>query len=361
VVEDQFPGRRRRHAVVVAVVVVVASVAWWAGRATVTAPATADAVAVDSTVVTVAVATVGRSIPVGVTVAQPVEVLASNHLAGVITSVSEQIQTAQGDVLYRVGMTSVRAVQGDVPFYRPLVPGDRGEDVAQLQQALIDLGYLKGAVTGRFEAATAAGLRTWHRNLGMPTTGEAQLGELVAVPVLPAALRIGAAVQSGVALSGGEEAVLGLTGEQEFTMVLSAEQSGLMTPATAVRVQHGEATWQAQTAGTTTDANGQTVRILTAPGGGVVCGQDCSTLPADETVSLRAQAVLVPEVTGPAIPAAAVRTGTDGTPYVVLHDQTRRPVAVLGGGQGLVVVGGLSIGDRIMLQNQPASSAGSAS
>jgi hypothetical protein len=58
-------------------------------------------------------------------------------------------------------------------------------------------------------------------------------------------------------------------------------------------------------------------------------------------VSLFAEVEAVPPVSGPSVPAAAVRTDASGEAYVTMADGTRRTVEVVGAGRGIVVVQGL--------------------
>ncbi len=53
-----------------------------------------------------------------------------------------------------------------VPMYRDLRPGDKGQDVAQLQSALKRLGFL-AEVNGRFETATSTAVSAWYASLGL--------------------------------------------------------------------------------------------------------------------------------------------------------------------------------------------------
>jgi peptidoglycan hydrolase-like protein with peptidoglycan-binding domain len=61
-----------------------------------------------------------------------------------------------GDVLIEIAGRPVLALPGRLPAYRDLVDGDDGPDVAQLQRALLSLGYDPGAVDGVYGAATGA-------------------------------------------------------------------------------------------------------------------------------------------------------------------------------------------------------------
>jgi peptidoglycan hydrolase-like protein with peptidoglycan-binding domain len=340
-------GRRAgRWVAAVAMVLVVAGVAFWAGRVTLGSPVAApDEVAIVEHVV--AEATVGRSLSLNVTVEQPFVLVATNGLAGTVTAVSSGELVEVGDMLYEVDTVPVRAVAGDVPFWRPLSADAAGEDVSQLQAALAELGYLAGQPDGRFGFATGQAVRAWQRDVGLPVTGVVALGELVAVPSLPARLRLDERIVTGARLGGGEPAVSAPSGEIGFFLVVSPNQAGLIPPDAVVTMEHGELTWRAVLGESQTGEGGNIRFALKAPSGGLVCGSDCEALPAAERTSLRARVTVVPEVSGPAVPVAAVRTDPDGTAWVVLADGTRQEVTVLGSSGGVAVVDGLAAGERV--------------
>jgi len=66
-----------------------------------------------------------------------------------------------------VGLTvsgrPVFVLRGETPMHRDLGPGDSGEDVRQLEQALARLGHAPGAVDGRYDGATAAAVAQLYR------------------------------------------------------------------------------------------------------------------------------------------------------------------------------------------------------
>jgi hypothetical protein len=90
---------------------------------------------------------------------------------------------AVGQSLYEVDGRPVIAVAGARPFWRELRQGmTDGPDVAQLEQALADLGYGAGVtVDNHFTAATAAAVKKWQRALGLERTGSIALGDIVAI------------------------------------------------------------------------------------------------------------------------------------------------------------------------------------
>ncbi|HVF78320.1 MAG TPA: peptidoglycan-binding protein [Solirubrobacteraceae bacterium] len=58
----------------------------------------------------------------------------------------------------------VIVLRGATPMHRDIGPGDSGEDVRQLEQALRRLGYRVGNVDGRYDGATAAAVAQMYRD-----------------------------------------------------------------------------------------------------------------------------------------------------------------------------------------------------
>jgi peptidoglycan hydrolase-like protein with peptidoglycan-binding domain len=354
----------RRVAGLVVLVTVAVALGWWAGTTTLTPAATGEDASADPVTAEVVEATVGRSLTVGVTLRQPVEPVATNTLTGMVTDVSPEGERQVGDTVFSVAGTPVRVVAGEEPFYRDLARGARGGDVRQLQEALATLGHLDSAPDGVFGSATVQAVRAWQEHLGVERTGTVRLGEVLAVPALPSMLRVGDQIRRGVLVGGGEAAVLARTGEQDFALVLSSDQAATITSDVPIRVAYEDLVWDATVVEAAVDERGDTVMRLANADGGPVCQDDCGRLPPDEQVSLRAQAVVVPEVTGPAVPVAAVRTSTGGGAYVVTVDGSRRDVEVRGSGQGLAVLQGVEVGDTVAVtSSEPGdpASAGQAS
>ncbi|MFG2676608.1 peptidoglycan-binding protein [Streptomyces sp. NPDC048445] len=75
-------------------------------------------------------------------------------------------QVKEGDVLMTVNGRPVLALQGAVPMYRAMGPGMSGDDVKQLQKALVRLGFEPGGVTGTFGQGTAAAVTGWYTHKG---------------------------------------------------------------------------------------------------------------------------------------------------------------------------------------------------
>lgn len=152
----------------------------------------------------------------------------------------------------------------------------------------------------------------------------------------------------GKALGGGEDAVLAPTGQREFVLVVTQDQARLIPAEATVEITYEDHTWDAVISGTELDEFGLTTLQLTAPDGGEVCGGECGVLPNDAQVTLRSEVVIVPQVAGTTVPAAAVATRADGTAYVTT-DSGEVDVAVTGSGQGIAVVDRIEPGTRVQV------------
>ena len=114
-----------------------------------------------------------------------------------------------GQPLYEVDGRPVLLFPGTRPMYRKAEPAmTAGEDVRQLEQALIDVGHAKG--TGLTKAntewsdATTAAVKQWEKATGRPEDGTVELGEVVYLPtpvrVSSRSVGVGAAAQPGSAV-----------------------------------------------------------------------------------------------------------------------------------------------------------------
>lgn len=347
VVQARQDGRAARRVAGLVALAVAAGAGWWAGHATWAEPTTAQSAAPQRVEATVTEATVGRSVTYSATVTQAFTTIASNALAGTVTHVGAA-EVNVGDELYSVDGIPVRAVQGSTPFWRDLGIGATGPDVAQLEHALVTLGYL-GEADEKFTAATDRAVRAWQKAAGRERTGVVLHGEIVAVPALPTTVKLDEAVRVGLVLAGGESAVLARQATPSFALALMADQASQVPPDAAVTVKFQDKAWPAVITGTEVGENSLTTLTLAAPDGGPVCGPDCALLPAEQTVSLMADVELVPSATGPGVPAAAVRTDAAGETYVLAADGTHVPVTVTASGDGIAVVDGLEIGDTVLV------------
>jgi peptidoglycan hydrolase-like protein with peptidoglycan-binding domain len=87
----------------------------------------------------------------------------------------------QGQALYEVDGVSVPLLYGARPAWRAMARGSTpGPDIAQLNTALVALGYARSGRGDRhFTATTAAAVRRWQRARGVTVTGAVDLGQVV--------------------------------------------------------------------------------------------------------------------------------------------------------------------------------------
>ncbi len=307
------------------------------------APATVD----------VAEMTVGRSLPLAVSAAWEARPFGVGGASGVLTSldVADGDTVGVGDRVFSVELRPVVAAVGEVPAFRDLSQGARGADVAQVQQLLIDTGFLTGSADGVFGAATTRAVRAWQASLGLEKDGVVRAGDVVFAARLPARVRVAEDVAVGTRLAPGDVVLSVLDGAPEF--VATIPQASSADPSLPIEVTFGEEIVATVVAGSRNDMSGNTIWTLTRVDGTSVCADRCEEVPLDQNDAVYpARQVLVPEVTGPGVPAAAVWFTAGGDPYVVLPDGTQVPVTILGQGQGGVVLDGVEIGTTVVLADQ---------
>ena len=136
----------------------------------------------------------------------------------------------QGQVIYQVSGTPVVLLYGHVPAWRDLSEGVTGRDVAELNAALVKLGYAGAAALGPrsgwddFSGETAYALGRLQAHLGLTVTGTLPLGQAV---FLPGAARItgpGATTVLGGAAAPGTTALTATSTRPVVTVALDAGQ-----------------------------------------------------------------------------------------------------------------------------------------
>lgn len=91
---------------------------------------------------------------------------------GIITTLPERATLLhEGDVLLTASARPVFILQGQTPVYRDLVPGAQGDDVRQLEQSLVRLGFDPGADDGLYDAQTSAAVAEWYTASGFEPFG----------------------------------------------------------------------------------------------------------------------------------------------------------------------------------------------
>lgn len=341
--------------VLVGLLVLVAGVGFWAGRVALEPPE--DPLAGSSEPVTYVVVeqTVGRSLRFVAVGEWAVSPLVRAGAAGVVTSVGFEpgSEVGVGDLLFTVDLRPVVVAEGAVPAFRAMSREVEGLDVLQLQEMLAGLGYLAGEPDGVFGSATVLAVRAWQDDLGVEDDGVVRLGDVVFVESVPVRVVAAEALVVGASLGGGEVVVNRLSEAPEVVVPLSPEQRGLVPLSGDVRVYYPGGVWEAVIA-RAVESNDQGLEsldlVLEAAGGGPVCGDVCT-----EWVSLvgrtdfGAEVVVVPETTGPVVPAGAIVTDPGGGQSVRLVSGESVPVVVVESTDALAVVEGVEPGDVVVL------------
>ncbi len=119
-------------------------------------------------------------------------VATSAPIGGTVTSiVTEGSIVGRGDVLLTVDAEPVVLLLGEIPSYRALTVGVSGDDVAQLEENLSQLGFgeTSGFVAdGEFDTATSVAVAAWQNSVAAQPDGVVNVGDVI---YAPANLRIG--------------------------------------------------------------------------------------------------------------------------------------------------------------------------
>ena len=173
---DTMEHRKRILVVSLVVVILIAIVSWIAG-ANIQSPAEAAArtspptpspilVPVETRVLTADVVTRGTA-----RFGSPQTISLSPSILkpgfGIITMVPEHgTALNEGDVLLIASGRPIFVMQGEIPVYRDITPGDTGDDVLQLEGALKRLGFDSGQIDGTFDEATSKAVADWYASAG---------------------------------------------------------------------------------------------------------------------------------------------------------------------------------------------------
>ena len=143
----------------------------------------------------------------------------------------------RGDPLYELdGEPSGVLMYGERPAWREMAEGIKGEDVRQLQENLVELGFGDAlTASGVFDAATTAAVKAWQASIGHPETGGVGLGVIV---FQPGAVRVATQTAAlGGRVTAGIQVLTATSIERVVTVDLSADDQDLITPGDAVEVE----------------------------------------------------------------------------------------------------------------------------
>jgi peptidoglycan hydrolase-like protein with peptidoglycan-binding domain len=280
-----------------------------------------------------------------------------------------------GDRLLEVSGRPVFLLPGQVPMYRTVTDGLKGDDVRQLQQALTALGY-GHLVSGTFDAATQIQVKRWYEHAGYEPQedgGKVTLpsGEILFLPTLPvrvdtvtahagstASGQIGTVTNSTVNIQstlpssdaqfvhGGMNATLSLPDGNSMAAKVDAIGKDATPPPTAApnadSVQQQQGQQQVQSTPDSTPLR------ITAQDPAALAAYADKAVKIDIEIGKTNGAVLV-------VPVAAVATSQDGSTRVQVQGsggQVRDVPVKLGlTANGLVEVSGtgLAEGDRVVV------------
>jgi peptidoglycan hydrolase-like protein with peptidoglycan-binding domain len=108
----------------------------------------------------------------------------ANARQGTVTWLPAEGQVlGRGQALWRVDTLPTVLMYGTVPLYRTLSTGvTDGADVRQLERNLRALGYTGFTVDKEFTSATAAAVKEWQDDVGLPETGSVDANQVVFAP-----------------------------------------------------------------------------------------------------------------------------------------------------------------------------------
>lgn len=340
-------------------IIAACGISWWAGAQATTPPAAQQEQA-QPIVVTVETSTVGLHQNYPVTATWEVRSLTSSAHQGVLTSVAPGLagglRVAAGDVLYTVNLQPAVAIRGDVPAFRDLTTEAEGADVLQFNQFLAAEGYLAAKPTEQFSPASMQAAREWGTDVGWKLDAVVPAGMLVFLPELPLHVVLSPEVAVGDTVSPGQSLLGTAAHHPRFTLNVLPESVSQFTPGTEVLIQ-GDVPWPARVERLEVDPDNEqaTVAVLTAASGTSICGDSC-----EQAVTLGGRAVLpgivtlVPETSGASVPTSAIWSDARGATCVTTSQGEAVAVNVLASSQGLSVVRGVDIGERILAVPDPS-------
>ena len=250
-------------------------------------------------------------------------------------------------MLYTVDGEPVVALSGNLPAWRSLSTSSAdGVDIAQLEAALVALGYdpaSKVTVDNHFDAATRTMVKAWQQGLGIDETGKVTLRSVVFLPsttsVTAVEQRVGDSVAEG-------DAVLQLAAPtQDVVIDVPAGDEAHVVPGLSVKIGDVQGTvTQLRSA----DSNGSVVvEAVITPATAIDGATNGSTVKVSLTLQNATDVLLVP--------AEALVSRLDGTYAVQVKatDETAHWLAVeivgVSGGNVAIRADGLTEGTQVLL------------
>ena len=341
----------RRQAGAAALALLALAAAFWAGRATLRPPPAHDAAPVTVSY-TVRDGHVGRTLDYTASAQWPAQPAGRIGSSGVITGVALRGARSvdEGARLFSVNERPVVVAQGKVPAYADMAYGSRGRVVAQLQGYLKRAGFYLPPIDGEFDSSLTSAVMTWQRSDGHAGR-RSRATQDIFLPHLPSRIQLSQAITVGAQATQGEWALETLGARPNFWIELGAGQQNLVPLTTPVVVEHREERWRGRVAHVRESSSGDVELELSGISGSEppLCASSCDAVPTRGTTNYPAHLVVVPRTSGPLVPAAALRTGADGSVYVTSEQGDRQSVTILASDGGWSVVRGVSAGQVIQL------------
>jgi hypothetical protein len=324
---------------------------------------TASASAAATSLATVVQRTLAAQLAVGGTLGYSGSYAVLNEVQGLFTALPASGQLIdEGGVIYRVDGSPVVLLYGLTPAYRTLSEGLTGADVAQLNTALVALGYVSSVhvmpASNYFGWWTLYGVEKLQQHLDVPQTGSLSLGTVVFIPtgvritsvqpVLGAPAQAGATVAA--ATSTGRRVVVNL----DATLQSSVKVGDQVT----INLPSGKAT-----PGTVTSM-GTVATSTSNQGGNGAPTVEIDITPADPaatgTLDAAPVSVLITTATTPnvlAVPVTALLATANGgyelevVPSTGHHQMIPVTLGLFDDAQGLVQVSGqgLAAGQQLVV------------
>ena len=356
---DRSSRRRLSPVAALAFCLVVAAGAagLWAG-AVIFRPAEQAVPASDYTTAVVRAGAVSASVNLVATAHWTQSPAGTNSASGTVTTVSHAPgePADHGAELYTVDLRPVVLARGVIPAFRDIDATSEGEDVAQLQELLGDLGFYRGAADGAPGPRTAAAIKEWQEAAGFPADGVVRRGDLIFVPEVPTRLVVDEALISrGAVVSGGEVVARTLPDQPTFSVTATAAQAAQVGVGVAAEITGPHGPWRAVTAVQRVEPEVGVSIALTGVDGGSVCGEECADLDVTQDTLLPVVLTTTPETTGLTVPTASIQTDVNGDPVVTDSAGGRHRVDVVAAAKGVSVVTGLGEGTDVRVHGDEAA------
>ena len=166
-------------------------------------------------------------------------VATSKPIMGTVTGIAEEGSIlGRGDTLVEIDREPVVLMFGDIPAFRTLAVDVKGDDVFQLEENLVALGFgdEEGfVVDGDYDSATARAVTAWQVSVGASPDGVVNLGD---VYFTPTTLRVGQnQVAIGDAVANGTPIMTTSVSSTFVTVELSTDDQDLVEVGDTVTVE----------------------------------------------------------------------------------------------------------------------------